>query len=350
MTLGKESSTVILDYKGNLPESDVDPNDVAISVNNVFRSYNTTTGFINKKSKRIDALKGVTLNVKKGELLGLLGPNGAGKTTLIKILSTLLLPSSGQVHILGKDIRADEAWIRKHINFIFGGERGLYWRLSARDNLSYFADLYQIPYKMAQARISELLNLVGLEDRQHERVEGFSKGMKQRLQIAKGLINDPEVLYLDEPTLGLDPLAARNLRNIIENLKYLGKTVILTTHYTYEAEVLSDRLIVINNGSVVANGTPKDLKAFASCKSVVELVFPGGISEDLIQILKIHSSIQSHKIVTSGYTQTLQIQTNNPDEVRNLLADHDPYSDRSRIVIRDPTLEDAYINLIQDKS
>jgi ABC-2 type transport system ATP-binding protein len=231
---------------------------IAIEVKNLNRTYVGTLGMTKKKT--IEALKNISFTVNEGEILGLLGPNGAGKTTTIKILTTLLAPTSGEAKIIGHKCFGEEKFIRDKINFIFGGERGLYWRLSAYENLQYFGDIYKIPEKVLKRRIPELVKLVGLEGRENEKVEGFSKGMKQRLQIARGLINDPEILFLDEPTIGLDPIGAKDLRNIILKLKQEGKTILLTTHYMYEADELCDRAALINNGEIIDIDTPKHLK------------------------------------------------------------------------------------------
>lgn len=231
---------------------------IAIEVNNLKRNYEGTLGMTKKKV--IEALKGVSFSIDEGEILGLLGPNGAGKTTTIKILTTLLAPTSGEAKIFGRNCFGEERFIRDKINFIFGGERGLYWRLSAYENLQYFGDIYKIPGKVLKERIPKLIKMVNLEGREHEKVEGFSKGMKQRLQIARGLINDPKILFLDEPTIGLDPVGAKDLRNIILKLKEEGKTILLTTHYMYEADELCDRIAIINNGEVIDIGTSRELK------------------------------------------------------------------------------------------
>jgi len=229
-----------------------------LEVKDLKRVYIGTLGMTKKKS--IEALKGVSFNVNNGEIFGLLGPNGAGKTTTIKILTTLLAPTSGEAKVLGYNCFGEEKYIIGSINFIFGGERGLYWRLSAIENLKYFGDLYKIPSIILNNKIKELITLVGLEGRENEKVEGYSKGMKQRLQIARGLINDPKILFLDEPTLGLDPVGAKDLRNIIMQLKNEGKTILLTTHYMYEADELCDRVAIINDGHILALGTPIELK------------------------------------------------------------------------------------------
>lgn len=230
----------------------------AIEVKNLKRTYQGALSM--RKNKIIEALKGVSFKVNRGEIFGLLGPNGAGKTTTIKILTTLLAPTSGEAKIFGYNCFGDEKFIRDKINFIFGGERGLYWRLSAHENLQYFGDLYKVPGRTLKQRIPELIKSVGLEGRENEKVENYSKGMKQRLQIARGLINDPEILFLDEPTIGLDPVGAKELRRIVLKLKKEGKTIMLTTHYMQEADELCDRIAVINNGEIIDMGTTKQLK------------------------------------------------------------------------------------------
>src|SRR5215218_5794572 len=176
------------------------------------RTYRTTTGILRRRALAVEAVRGVSFEVAEGELFGLLGPNGAGKTTTIKMLITLLIPTSGSARVLGYDVVADAREVRKRIGYVFGGERGVYERLSGYDNLRYFAELYGVPPKIQKQRIQELLELVGLDGREHERAEGYSRGMKQRLHVARGLLHDPEVIFLDEPTIGLDPVGARDVR------------------------------------------------------------------------------------------------------------------------------------------
>ncbi|HBI56478.1 MAG TPA: ABC transporter ATP-binding protein, partial [Firmicutes bacterium] len=217
-----------------------------IEVSDLKREYISSKGWIRRKKEIIKAVDGITFDVKKGEIFGLLGQNGAGKTTTIKMLITLLAPTAGVCKVLGADTFGGEKFIRRRINFIFGGEMGVYRRLSARDNLKYFSNLYYIDGAVAEKRIAEILELVGLADKADLLVETYSKGMIQRLQIAQGLINDPEIIFMDEPTVGLDPLGARMLREIIKKLKAQGKTVMLTTHYMFEADELCDRIAIIN--------------------------------------------------------------------------------------------------------
>src|ERR671923_1329770 len=166
------------------------------------RTYRTSTGVLRRKWMNVEAVRGVSFEIEQGELFGLLGPNGAGKTTTIKMLITLLIPTKGTARVLGYDVVKDAREVRKRIGYVFGGERGVYERLSGYDNLRYFAELYGVPPKIQKQRIEELLELVGLKGREHERAEGYSRGMKQRLHVARGLLHDPQVLFLDEPTLG----------------------------------------------------------------------------------------------------------------------------------------------------
>jgi len=170
----------------------------AIEVKGLRRVYKATIGVIRRKVKEVEAVDDISFNVAGGELFGLLGPNGAGKTTTVKMLTTLLLPTSGTARVLGYDVVETPGPVRSRIGFIFGGERGLYWRLSGNDNLRYFASLYHVDPDVAHQRIPYLMDMVGLHDRGNEKVEGYSRGMKQRLHIARTLLHDPEVLFLED--------------------------------------------------------------------------------------------------------------------------------------------------------
>ena len=231
-----------------------------INLEKINKFYVRRTNFYGKIIERTHALKDISFSIKKGEIFGILGPNGAGKSTLIKIMATLLKEDSGSIKILGLDVDKNEKVIRQKINLITGSERGLYWRLTARENLEYFAELYGISKKNKKNLIDKLVKLVGLFGREDEKVEKYSKGMKQRLQIARGLINDPQIIFLDEPTLGLDVLSAVNLRKLIKELSREGKTIIYTTHYMKEAEEICDRVLFINKGKVLDIGNIDDLK------------------------------------------------------------------------------------------
>jgi len=238
--------------------------DTIIEVRDLLREYTTYKGALRKKKEIVEAVRGISFTVNKGEIFGLLGQNGAGKTTTIKMLTTLLAPTSGVCKVFGYDSFGQEKQIRRRINFIFGGEMGVYRRLSGRDNLRYFANLYLLDTATRERRINEILELVELTDAADRLAETYSKGMIQRLQIARGLINDPEILFMDEPTVGLDPLGARMLRDIIRKLRDEGKTVLLTTHYLPEAEELCDRMVILDHGEIVARGTPAEIKGDAA--------------------------------------------------------------------------------------
>ncbi|MER6942781.1 ABC transporter ATP-binding protein [Nonomuraea sp. NPDC000554] len=217
------------------------------------------------------AVDGLNLAIPNGRVTGLLGLNGAGKTTTIKILATLLRQTSGSVSVGGLDpIRQPHA-VRRRINLIAGGERMVYARMTGRENLWYFGQLYDIPTKVLRPRIAELLDLVGLSDAAGTRVEQYSRGMTQRLSIARGLVNDPDYLLLDEPTLGLDAPIARDLRRVVAGLAERGKGVLLTSHYLAEVEQLCEHVYVIGEGRHLAEGTPAELMAQTGCYRTVRV-------------------------------------------------------------------------------
>jgi ABC-2 type transport system ATP-binding protein len=212
-----------------------------------------------QRENEVVAVERVDLAVQPGTIFGLLGPNGAGKTTTIKMLSTLLIPTSGHARVAGYDVARQEREVRRHLGVVLGGDRGLYNKLSARDNLTYFAHLYGLPRRSVSGRIAELLTLVGLEDRAADRVETFSRGMKQRLHLARALLHDPPVVFLDEPTIGLDPASAVSVRQIVRSLMP-NHTVLLTTHYLQEADELCDRIAIIDRGRILVEDSPDGIK------------------------------------------------------------------------------------------
>ncbi|MDQ3694594.1 MAG: ATP-binding cassette domain-containing protein [Chloroflexota bacterium] len=216
------------------------------------------------------AVEEISFAVPTGTIFGLLGPNGAGKTTTIKMLSTLLLPTSGTATIGGHDIVRDERQVRRQLGVVLGGDRGLYDKLSAWDNLVYFGTLYGMDATSIQRRANEVLELVKLQDRAAERVEGFSRGMKQRLHLAKSLIHNPPILILDEPTIGLDPNAAVDLREAIAAL-VPEHTVLLTTHYMHEADQLCREIAIVDHGRIVARGSPKEVKGLVAGDRRIEI-------------------------------------------------------------------------------
>ncbi len=215
-----------------------------------------------KVVKTINALDGVSLTISRGEIFGLLGRNGAGKTTLIKILTTLLAPTSGQAFVNGLDVTRYVLPVRQRIAMVSGGEQSGYGILTVREQLWMFAQFYGVPSRVAHKRIDELLDAVELADQANQKIYTLSTGMRQRINLCRALISDPQILFLDEPTVGLDVEASRVVRNYVRNWMRQNpeRTVLLTTHYMFEADELCDHVAVINHGQIVAQGTTNDLK------------------------------------------------------------------------------------------
>lgn len=317
----------------------------AIEVAHLRRTFKSNIGVIRRTTKEIVAVDDISFEIEEGELFGLLGPNGAGKTTTVKMLTTLLIPTGGSASVKGFDVVNQAEEVRKRIGFIFGGERGLYWRLSGIDNLRYFASLYSIDPDITKKRLPYLLEMVGLEGRGDEKVQGYSRGMKQRLHVARTLLHDPDVLFLDEPTLGLDPVGAREFRQVILNLQSEKKTILLTTHYMFEADALCDRIAVINRGCIVALDTPGGLKTHVRDLNVVE-VETFGAPENALEKLRALPFTDSLSIEEQGQKQILLIQTaRGAEAVPDVMSALDGLK-VGRVIVREPTLEDAYVRLV----
>lgn len=214
-----------------------------------------------RRAGRVNALRGVDLHIRRGEIFGLLGPNGAGKTTLVKILACLVLPDRGYAVVDGEDTRK-EARVKPRIGVVNSDERSFYWRLSGRENMEFFARLYDVPAARVRARIDELLEKVEMTEAAERRFADYSSGMKQRLSIARALLHDPPILLMDEPTRSLDPASALHLRGFIaDELKARdGKTILLATHNLREAEVLCDRLAILAAGRIRQTGTVSEVR------------------------------------------------------------------------------------------
>jgi ABC-2 type transport system ATP-binding protein len=317
----------------------------AIEVDRLGRTYRTGTGILRRRVVELAAVRGVSFAVAPGELYGLLGPNGAGKTTTIKMLSTLLIPTTGTARVLGHDVVTAVSKVRASIGYVFGGDRGLYDRLSALDNLRYFAELYGVEPREQRRRIATVLDLVDLTGRERDRVEGYSRGMRQRLHIARGLLHDPPVLFLDEPTIGVDPVAARELRATVAELARQGRTVLLTTHYMFEADALCDRIGVIAAGRLLAEGSPAQLKARIADRTVVEIE-ADGVTDAAVEELRALPGVAAVSIDERDHGQLVRVQSADGLELTQLLLHRLGPARVHRVVAREPTLEDAYIDLV----
>jgi ABC-2 type transport system ATP-binding protein len=253
------------------------PEECAVKTEELTRIFRLRKREAREGRREILALDRVSLEILPGELFGLLGPNGAGKTTLIKILATLLAPTSGRAFVAGVDVVENPVEVRRHINMVTGGETSGYGLLTVEENLWMFAQFYGIPSREARRRIRELLSLVGMADRAKTKVYHLSSGMRQKMNIVRGFLTEPEILFLDEPTLGLDVQTARTIRDFIRQWlwDHPNRTILLTTHYMHEAEELCDRVAIIDRGKILACAPPAELKKSLKQEAVFRLYLAG---------------------------------------------------------------------------
>jgi ABC-2 type transport system ATP-binding protein len=249
---------------------------LAIHAEGIYKTYRS--GWMWKRRK--EALKGVDLQIEKGEIFGILGPNGAGKTTLLSILCTLLLPDRGIIQVLGIDVLKDGHRVREKVN-ISSGNANFLWSLTVKENLHYYGMLYGLRRKEREKKVETLIDLFNLQEHRDIPFDELSTGMKQRLSLAKCLMNDPEILFLDEPTVGLDPDVSIRIRDEILSIhKERGMTVILTTHNMREAEYLCDRIAFLKAGKILTIGSAASLKKMVRIGDLLKIEFKGTISED----------------------------------------------------------------------
>ncbi|HNO92591.1 MAG TPA: ABC transporter ATP-binding protein [Anaerolineales bacterium] len=320
---------------------------LAIETKDLGRIYKLR-GSKKETRKELVALQGVDLTVERGELFGLLGPNGAGKTTLIKILTTLLAPTSGWARVAGADVHAEPESVRPRINMVSGGESSGYGLLTVRENLWMFSQFYGVPSKEANERIEALLEMVGMKDRMHTKSSDLSTGLRQKMNIVRGFLTEPEVLFLDEPTLGLDVGAMRDVRRfILEWLKAdKERTLLLTTHYMAEADELCDRVAIINKGKVLACDKPSVLKQRLQKDALFEIeVSPlNGLTQQMLvdqpEVTKaavteteIGAKLSIGLVEEAALARVINLFTQKDVKVMNLSK-------------REPTLEDVFVDLV----
>ena len=330
--------------------------EAAITVRNLKKNYTTylRKGLFKREKKIVEALKGISFEVYRGEVFGLLGPNGAGKTTTVKILSTLLLPDGGEAKILGFDVVKEAAKVRKVIGVSLTVEKGFFWKLTGRENLTYFGMLYGIDGEPLKRRVEEVLDMVGLKSLgvADKLYEEYSLGMKARLSIARALITNPEVLILDEPTLGLDPPSARTLRELLVRIAHEErKTVLVTTHNMFEAEIVCDRIAIINEGRIIALDTVEKLKESVADNISLEIfaLLPANISvKTVISAIKNKTSLLSDAFAENGgFRIKVVIPPKESDEATSKILRllHEYKCSVRRVEVREPTLEDVFIQL-----
>lgn len=307
-----------------------------MNLTRVFRDRGTT----------VRALDNINIQVIEGEIFGLLGPNGAGKTTLVKILTTLLLPTAGKAYVLGYDVESEAGKIRPLINLVSGGDTPGYGLITVRENLWFYSMLYGLDRTTSMKKIKQLINEMELVEVADELLRNLSTGYRQRLNLARGLINDPRVLFLDEPTIGLDAVSARKVRRLIKDWVKgdSGRTVILTSHYMAEVEELCNRVAILNHGRLLALGTPEELKKSVSGKAVViiDVKLPENL-EQILQELKGYyetydpaSGIHRLRVVLEDWSETADI-------VEKITAKGGKVLSLTRSL---PSFEDVYIKLV----
>jgi len=270
-----------------------------------------------KKAPDKIALENIDLSVRRGEIFGLLGPNGAGKTTLMKVLSGLLLPSGGTASIAGFNVVSESLEVRKRIGLVYGDERSFFWRLSVRENLRFYATLYRLSAGEADDRIKRALDLVGLTDAANTRMDRFSTGMKQRAAIARGLLNDPEILLMDEPTRTLDPVASRDVRNFIRERVTDGgrRTVLLATNLMAEGEQLCDRLALLNHGRIRFEGTIQEMRQTIQVEQMHTICVSGVAIDELRRLEAIPAVLSFDLTPVAGERWEVRLGASRDSEV-----------------------------------
>lgn len=316
------------------------PQAVAIEVADLRREYR-----VRGVARPIIALDGLSLSVAKGRVHGLLGPNGAGKTTLCKILATVLVPTSGTARVTGFDVVADAREVRRRIGLVLGGDRGLYAKLTARENLEFWAAMYGMPGAEASRRIATVIGQVGLADVDLN-LERYSRGMKQRLHLARGLLPEPEVLLLDEPTTGMDPVSAHAFRDLVREVVAAGATVLLTTHDMAEAEALCDEVSMIDGGRLLATSTPRGLGELMTRYERIDVQAPdAAVAERLAADLAARDDVVS---ATLREGASVRIETRGRDAVGELLALLLARG-LTQVAVSSPSLDEVYVHVIGDR-
>jgi ABC-2 type transport system ATP-binding protein len=314
--------------------------DIAVETKALRRVYRT-------RSQEVVALDGIDLRVMRGQRYGVLGPNGAGKTTMIKILVTLLLPSSGEAYVDGLDVVRQFRELRHRIAMVSGGETVGFGMLKVKEQLWMFSQFYGMPSGAARRRINELLERLGLIEAADRTVSALSSGMRQKMNLIRGLMTDPRILFLDEPTVALDVGAARDVRNEVRRwmAEDPTRTVILTTHYMMEADELCDRVAIVNRGRIVAEGTPAELKRQVQQDAIVDLQLAPG--SRLLDTLRAVQGVAAASVSEQDGIDRFSVQLSSDAALGGVMRVVEESGRQIRgVQKREPTLEDAFVKLV----
>ena len=318
-----------------------------IQVVNLKKSFITKKGPLFRRRKElIRAVDGISFAIEQGKIFSLLGPNGAGKTTTIRILATLLIPSSGSARVKGFDVVKDDHEVRKVLAAVLPGDRTLFWKLTVRENLYYFGSLYGLTRRYVKGKIDGLLQFFSIEDKRDILVEKLSTGERQKVVLSRALLPDPEVILLDEPTLGLDPAAAIGLRKLIKQIANRGKTILLTTHYMYEADELSDSVAIINKGKITCLDTPARLKQSLAAKRIIRMqvdAWNSSLNEHFMDRFEAESIDANHK--DSEMQVQIKCGSNgfSLKDISDILTRHGVTA--NNVSFDEPSLEDVFIEM-----
>lgn len=307
--------------------------DLAIETTRLSRSYG-------RGNAQRWALRDVSLEVREGEIHGLLGPNGAGKTTLCKILSTVIQPTEGTARVAGKDVVREGDDVRRTIAVAFGGDRGLYGRLTVRQNLEYWAAVGDVPRRDVRARTDALLERVGITTRANSRVETLSRGLKQRVHLARALVTGPRVLVLDEPTNGLDPAAAIAFRALIREIRDTGCSILMSTHDLVEAQQLCDRATLLDAGRVLTSDTIDGLRRLVPEGATIMVE---NLSDDTRRAIATLATVSGDSAAREVVIRTASREATRATLLTLLDRGHE------EVQVTPPTMQDVYLSVIGDR-
>lgn len=304
------------------------------------------------KGPFVEALRGVSLKIEKGQIFGVLGPNGAGKTTLIKILCTLVIHDEGEAYVDGFDVRKEPVEVLKNLQAVLPESRGFTWRLTGRQNLEFYASLYGLRDKEAKERIGYLLEMTGLKERADDGYQRYSTGMQRKLLLCRALLRSTPVLLFDEPTVGLDPASAAEFRNLLRDrlAKEEGKTILLSTHNLYEAQGMCDRIAILDRGKITASDTPDNIRYMMFDEKVFEITFIDAIFNDehekmvteLEKITGVHGATPD--VDLEGNFIGISIRVNKDMDLSDILDVIMKRGLKIKVInTKEPTLEDAFM-------